>query len=354
MEDSATSRRWNSQRCRWLFRREFRPKTGSRFRRPGRGGRGQSAHASAHTSAGVRPGGDLPTHRPTSRRPTGLQVALRSLGGSENPILRIRRPKFDRKGRGIWISGFALLRVAGRSTTLRRRLVRNFHRFFRRGLRLKTGSGVRGLRMGARGGCFGGDLLTHRLIPSFGGPCYCRKVSGGSDFGSLAPTLLGERATFRRHISRYRCWPFQRRFRIQSGPGMRESGDSGYRTGPEVSGIRGRAPADVGCTGGIPIALEIWRIRKSRFQGVGDASRRVACDFVAPPFSSPPSAVPEGACCENRAGRPSPRFCQRSARTSADFGPAPADLGRLPIVLGESWRSDFGTSAPTRVGMGAV
>ena len=208
--------------------------------------------------------------------------------------------------------------------------------------------------MGARGGCFGGDLLTHRLIPSFGGPCYCRKVSGGSDFGSLAPTLLGERATFRRHISRYRCWPFQRRFRIQSGPGMRESGDSGYRTGPEVSGIRGRAPADVGCTGGIPIALEIWRIRKSRFQGVGDASRRVACDFVAPPFSSPPSAVPEGACCENRAGRPSPRFCHRSARTSADFGPAPADLGRLPIVLGESWRSDFGTSAPTRVGMGAV
>lgn len=37
------------------------------------------------------------------------------------------------------------------------------------------------------------------------------------------------------------------------------------------------------------------------------------------------------------AGRPSPRFCQRSAETPADFGPAPADLGSLPIVLGKSW-----------------
>ena len=62
----------------------------------------------------------------------------------------------------------------------------------------------------------------------------------------------------------------------------------------------GRASADVGCTGGIPIALETWRIRKSRFQGVGDASRREVCNFAAPPFSTPPSAVPEGGFCGNR------------------------------------------------------
>ena len=102
-EDSATLRRWVSQRCRRLFRREFRPKTGSRIRRPGRGGRCQSAHTSAHTSAGVGPGGDLPTHPPMSRRPTGLRVAPRSFGKSENRILRFRRPEVARK---IGKSGF--------------------------------------------------------------------------------------------------------------------------------------------------------------------------------------------------------------------------------------------------------
>ena len=37
-----------------------------------------------------------------------------------------------------------------------------------------------------------------------------------------------------------------------------------------------------------------------RAQGIGDASWREVCNFVAPPFSTPPSAVPEGGFCENR------------------------------------------------------
>ena len=221
-EDSATSRRSVSQRCCRLFRREFRPKTGSRIRRPGRGGRGQYAHTPAHTSAGVVSDGDLPTHRPMSRRPTGLRVALRCFGQSGNRILRFRRPEVARKDRDIWILGFTLLRAAGRSTTLPRRFVRHFHRFFGRRFRLKTGSGTRGLKLGVRGRCLGGDLLSglrRRLLR--------RKVSGGPDFGSPAPTLMGGRATFRRHISRYRCRPLQMRFQLISGPGMRESGGSG-------------------------------------------------------------------------------------------------------------------------------
>ena len=205
------------------------------------------------------------------------------------------------QNREIWISGSALLRVAGRSTTLRRRFVRHSHRLFGRRFRLKTGSGARGLRLGVRGRCFGGDLLTHWLIPSgLRVHFFRRKVSGGPDFGSPAPTLMGGRATFRRHVSRYRRWPFQMRFRLKSGPRMRESGGFGLANRGRGFGDMGRASADVGCTGGIPIALQTRRIRKLRFQGMGDASRREVRNSVAPPFSTPPSAVPEGGFCENR------------------------------------------------------
>ena len=79
---------------------------------------------------------------------------------------------------------------------MRRRFARNPHRFFGRGLRLKKGPGVRGLRMGARGGCFVGDLLTHRLTPSFGGALLLPKSFGGFGFRKSGADAYGRARNF--------------------------------------------------------------------------------------------------------------------------------------------------------------